>query len=112
MSTFVILDVLERFSKTKVPEAVANLIKDCTMSYGKVKLVLKQNRYYVESGYPEILRLLLNDKVIKDARLLREEDVQKPLELFVKTEEDFGAIIDLDQDDDDVEQRMGQDEFE
>ena len=24
----------------------------CTLSYGKVKLVLKHNRYFVESSYP------------------------------------------------------------
>jgi DNA excision repair protein ERCC-3 len=114
MSTFVILDVLERFSKTKIPEKVVKFIKDCTMSYGKVKLVLKQNRYYIESGYPEIMRLLLNDKTIKEARMMREVDVQKPFEIVAKTEDDFGAIIDLDQDDDEenMETRMADDEFD
>jgi DNA excision repair protein ERCC-3 len=103
MSTTVILDVLERFSKTKVPEKVVKFIKDCTMSYGKVKLVLKQNRYYVESGFPEILRILLNDKAIKDSRMFRDDDVQKPLDLVAKNEEDFGAIIDLDDEEDNRE---------
>ena len=27
-------------------------IQECTLSYGKVKLVLKHNRYFVESIYP------------------------------------------------------------
>lgn len=27
-------------------------MQDCTLSYGKVKLVLKQNKYMVESTYP------------------------------------------------------------
>ena len=28
------------------------LLQDCTLSYGKVKLVLKHNRYFVESAFP------------------------------------------------------------
>lgn len=40
------------------------------MSYGKVKLVLKHNKYYVESSHPESLQLLLKDKTIRDARVV------------------------------------------
>lgn len=40
------------------------------MSYGKVKLVLKHNKYFVESSHPETLQLLLKDRVIRDARIL------------------------------------------
>ena len=32
----------------------------CTLSYGKVKLVLKHNRYFVESIYPVIIYILIN----------------------------------------------------
>jgi DNA excision repair protein ERCC-3 len=39
------------------------------LSYGKVKLVLKHNKYYVESSHPETLQLLLRDKTIRDARV-------------------------------------------
>lgn len=40
------------------------------MSYGKVKLVLKHNKNFVESSHPETLQLLLKDRVIRDARLI------------------------------------------
>lgn len=39
------------------------------MSYGKVKLVLKHNKYFVESPYPEVLQRLLKDPVIQECRL-------------------------------------------
>lgn len=39
------------------------------MSYGKVKLVLKHNRYFVESSHPETLQFLLKDRIIREARL-------------------------------------------
>lgn len=40
------------------------------MSYGKVKLVLKHNKYFVESSHPETLQLLLKDRVIREARII------------------------------------------
>jgi phosphoribosylcarboxyaminoimidazole (NCAIR) mutase len=40
------------------------------LSYGKVKLVLKHNKYYVESSHPETLQHLLKDKAIRDARVV------------------------------------------
>lgn len=39
------------------------------MSYGKVKLILKHNKYFVESPYPEVLQRLLKDPVIQECRL-------------------------------------------
>jgi hypothetical protein len=35
-----------------------------------VKLVLKHNKYYVESSHPETLQILLKDKTIRDARVV------------------------------------------
>jgi len=40
------------------------------LSYGKVKLVLKHNKYFVESSHPETLQLLLKDRVIREARIV------------------------------------------
>ena len=34
-----------------------------------MKLVLKHNKYFVESSHPETLQTLLKDKVIRDARV-------------------------------------------
>ncbi|KAG0263263.1 transcription factor TFIIH complex ERCC-3 subunit [Actinomortierella ambigua] len=69
-----IIEVLSRLSKVPVPESILSLIRDCTLSYGKVKLVLKHNRYFVESSYPEMLQTLLRDPVIREARMTAEEE--------------------------------------
>ena len=53
-----------------MPETITNFIRERTLSYGKVKLVLKHNKYYVESSHPETLQLLLKDKTIRDARVI------------------------------------------
>ncbi len=37
----------------------------CTLSYGKVKLVLKHNRYFVESRHSDVMQRLLKDSVIQ-----------------------------------------------
>ena len=45
----------------------------CTLSYGKVKLVLKHNRYFVESNFPDCLQKLLKDPVVQECRLRPKE---------------------------------------
>ncbi|OQR70109.1 DNA excision repair protein haywire-like, partial [Tropilaelaps mercedesae] len=69
-----IIEYLRRLNKTSTPEGIIEFIKMCTESYGKVKLVLKQNRYFVESSHPEIVQKLLRDPVIRNCRLKRSED--------------------------------------
>ncbi|XP_076272676.1 ATP-dependent DNA helicase hay [Rhynchophorus ferrugineus] len=66
-----IVEYLKRLSKTSVPDGIVEFIKLCTLSYGKVKLVLKHNKYFVESPHPEILQKLLKDPVIQECRLRR-----------------------------------------
>jgi hypothetical protein len=39
------------------------------MSFGKVKLVLKHNKYFIESSHPDTLQFLLKDSVIRGARV-------------------------------------------
>ena len=63
-----IIEVLNRLSKVPIPESIINFIKECTMSYGKVKLVLKHNRYFVESAHADTLQMLLRDPIIKQTR--------------------------------------------
>eukprot|EP00965_Chrysotila_dentata_P054682 1815387-Pleurochrysis_carterae.AAC.1 len=43
-----ILSAMERFSKTKVPAEVEAQVTSSTSRYGKVKLVLQHDRYYIE----------------------------------------------------------------
>ncbi|KAF4320204.1 hypothetical protein BBO99_00002571 [Phytophthora kernoviae] len=64
-----ILKVLERLSKNRLPAGIVAFIKDCTLSYGKAKLVLHHNEFYVESLYPEVLRKLLEHEHIRAARM-------------------------------------------
>ncbi|CAI8497898.1 unnamed protein product [Pichia kudriavzevii] len=69
-----IISVLNRLSKVPVATSVVDFIKAATHSYGKVKLVLKHNRYFVESSSAEILRMLLKDDVIGKLRLVRTDE--------------------------------------
>lgn len=64
-----IISVLNRLSKVPVPKSIVTFIHNCTVSYGKVKLVLKHNRYFVESSQADILQMLLKDPVIGPLRI-------------------------------------------
>ncbi|MCJ1471270.1 transcription factor TFIIH complex ERCC-3 subunit [Pseudocyphellaria aurata] len=59
-----IINFLDRLSKTPLPPGIKKHIHKCTRSYGKVKLVLKHNRYFLETLESKILQRLLQDDVI------------------------------------------------
>ncbi len=59
-----------------MPDSITQFIRQCTLSYGKVKLVLKHNRYFVESSHPETLQMLLKDPIISSGRIVRDENDQ------------------------------------
>jgi DNA excision repair protein ERCC-3 len=67
-----ILKVLQRYSKNALPNSVMSFIRECTKRYGKARLVLKHNRYHVESDHPSVLRELLRDDMISQARITEE----------------------------------------
>ncbi|KAL0290963.1 UNVERIFIED_CONTAM: General transcription and DNA repair factor IIH helicase subunit XPB1 [Sesamum angustifolium] len=69
LETETIISVLNKLSKTKLPKEMIDFIHSSTANYGKVKLVLKKNRYFVESSFPEVLKRLLEDEVIGRARI-------------------------------------------
>ena len=71
-----IIEVLNRLSKVPIPESIINFIKECTMSYGKVKLVLKHNRYFVESAHADTLQMLLRDPIIKQTRVDADSQIE------------------------------------
>ncbi|KAI9163432.1 DNA excision repair ERCC-3 [Paramyrothecium foliicola] len=64
-----VINALDRFLKTQLPPSIRDFIMSCTKSYGKVKLVLKDNKYFVESTDPEVLQELLKDEVIGKCRV-------------------------------------------
>ncbi|CAG8593840.1 6390_t:CDS:10 [Acaulospora morrowiae] len=74
LETDAIIDVLKILSKTDIPESLIEMIKKCTVSYGKVKLLLKHNKYFVESSHADVLQRLLQDKDIADARIVSTDD--------------------------------------
>ncbi|KAK8792787.1 hypothetical protein WA158_004951 [Blastocystis sp. Blastoise] len=69
LSTESIIKVLDRLSKVSLTEDMIKDIQLNTSTHGKVKLVLKDNQYQIESPYIEILRKLLNDPIIADAKI-------------------------------------------
>ncbi|CAN0221042.1 general transcription and DNA repair factor IIH helicase/translocase subunit XPB isoform X1 [Athene noctua] len=79
LQTSDITDYLQKLSKTGVPDGIIQFIKLCTVSYGKVKLVLKHNRYFVESTHPDVIQQLLQDHVIRDCRLRNAEGEETEL---------------------------------
>uniref|UniRef100_A0A1S4B8N3 DNA repair helicase XPB1-like n=1 Tax=Nicotiana tabacum TaxID=4097 RepID=A0A1S4B8N3_TOBAC len=72
LETETIIAVLNKLSKTKLPKEMIDFVHASTANYGKVKLVLKKNRYFVESPFPEVLKRLLSDEAIAKARISSE----------------------------------------
>ncbi|KAH7328476.1 P-loop containing nucleoside triphosphate hydrolase protein [Stachybotrys elegans] len=70
-----IINTLERFLKTPLPDEIRAFITNCTQSYGKVKLVLKNTKYYVESPDPEMLQTLLKNPKIGPLRVQGTEEI-------------------------------------
>lgn len=59
-----IIRALEKLSKTPVPQSVIDFINRHTKTYGKVRMVLRNNKFYVESDERPIIDMLLRDPVI------------------------------------------------
>jgi len=85
LETSTIISVLSKLSKTKLPREIIDFIHASTANYGKVKLVLKKNRYFVESPFPEVLSNLLRDEVISRARISPEDSLGAPSFTVSKT---------------------------
>lgn len=63
-----IIDSLERLMNTEVPENVAEYIRQCGQNYGKVKLVLRNKIYFLETTDLAILQQLLKTSEISGFR--------------------------------------------
>ncbi|SPO04531.1 probable DNA helicase RAD25 [Cephalotrichum gorgonifer] len=70
-----IINTLDRFLKIPLPDSIRQFIHGCTQSYGKVKLVLKNTKYYVESPDPDVLQKLLKDEIIGPLRVQGSEAI-------------------------------------
>ncbi|WWD20644.1 hypothetical protein CI109_105120 [Kwoniella shandongensis] len=74
LETKVIIEVLSRLSKTPLNHRLIARIEEWTASFGKVRLVLKDNRYFLETSVPEFLQTLMQDEVIRNCRVTREKE--------------------------------------
>ncbi|KAI9754716.1 MAG: hypothetical protein M4579_004563 [Chaenotheca gracillima] len=64
-----IMKTLDLFLKNQMPPNVVEYITHCGKSYGKVKIVLRDNKYLVETADPAILQMLLKDPEIGPCRV-------------------------------------------
>ncbi|XP_033126893.1 general transcription and DNA repair factor IIH helicase subunit XPB-like isoform X2 [Anneissia japonica] len=94
LQTSDIIEYLRRLSKTSIPEGIIEFIKLCTVSYGKLKLVLKHNRYFVESAFPEVLQKLLKDHEIQACRL-REDETLADTDDLIKSQTTIKSALKL-----------------
>ena len=67
LTTDLIVEVLNRMSKVGVPGEIASFIRKATKNYGKVKVILRQNRFWIESQDKAVLEMLARDEVISEA---------------------------------------------
>ena len=74
-----IINVLDRLSKSPVSESIRDWITTNTNHFGKLKLVLKHNTYFLESDDPETLQILLKDSIIGPLRVNVTEELTKEL---------------------------------
>ena len=64
-----IIDWLDRLSKTPLPEEIKQWILQSTQAFGRVKLVLKHNRYFLETPDAKVLQDLMKDEIIGEQRI-------------------------------------------
>lgn len=69
MTADVVLNALRTLSKVPLSASVEKFVIVCTTGYGKAKLVLRRGRYYIESSYPAVLRLLSRHPTIRARRV-------------------------------------------
>ncbi|OAA62031.1 Xeroderma pigmentosum group B protein (XP-B) [Niveomyces insectorum RCEF 264] len=70
-----IINTLDRFVKNELPTNVIKYITQCGNSYGKVKMVLRDNKYFVETMDLDVLQMLLRDSEIGPCRVQGVEQV-------------------------------------
>ncbi|CAD5231159.1 unnamed protein product [Bursaphelenchus okinawaensis] len=75
LQTSDLIGMLDRLCKHEVPEMIKKFVEVCTLSYGKVKLVLKKNRYFIESPHSDVVQKLLKDPVIQTCILEEEQSM-------------------------------------
>uniref|UniRef100_A0A672PB46 General transcription and DNA repair factor IIH helicase/translocase subunit XPB n=1 Tax=Sinocyclocheilus grahami TaxID=75366 RepID=A0A672PB46_SINGR len=75
LQTSDIIEYLQKLSKTSVPDGIVQFIKVLCVCVG----VCVENRYFVESAFPDVIQRLLQDSVIRDCRLRSAEGEETEL---------------------------------
>ncbi|OQS54883.1 RAD25 [Ecytonucleospora hepatopenaei] len=65
LNTDQISNTLQKFAKNILPKSVKNFITDCTLSYGKLKLIRKNHMFFIEAVNESIFEFICNDEIIK-----------------------------------------------
>ena len=78
ITTDQIIKVLDNFCKTNLPEDIISFIKECTNSYGKLNVVLRNSKYFIESSLPEVMQSLLKDPSIRNC-MKNQSDTLMPI---------------------------------
>ncbi|EKX43955.1 ERCC3/XPB/SSL2/Rad25 nucleotide excision repair [Guillardia theta CCMP2712] len=99
-----IISRLSMLCKTRVPTSIENFIRNCTAVYGKVKMVIVDDRFFLETPSKAIYERLRGDDVIKSAMTGREgqgilNDTDMPslpegMNVLGKGEPSMGALND------------------
>lgn len=64
-----ILSGIDRMSKTIIGKSLRDFIQKTTSEAGKVRLLLRSSRYFLESSHRAMLKKLLQDQQIREARV-------------------------------------------
>lgn len=64
LTTEDILTALYHFSKNEIPEEVKGFVENCTLSYGKVKLIVQSGLYFLEVCNKEAGDIIISDNVL------------------------------------------------
>jgi len=83
ITTVAIIKVLGKLCKTELPPEVVVFIRRSTYTFGKAKIVLKDNLFFIESKFADVLRQLLKNPIIKNARETR--DMEGEADSFVES---------------------------
>ena len=97
-----IVDTLDKFSKTPLPEETRTFIMNSSKAYGKLKKVLKNSKYYLETPENSILQELVQDPVISahlvssSKDIITEKAVKKGPAVIPGTREAAGLVQQVD----------------
>eukprot|EP00186_Timspurckia_oligopyrenoides_P004765 CAMPEP_0182443506 /NCGR_PEP_ID=MMETSP1172-20130603/2223_1 /TAXON_ID=708627 /ORGANISM="Timspurckia oligopyrenoides, Strain CCMP3278" /LENGTH=909 /DNA_ID=CAMNT_0024638811 /DNA_START=55 /DNA_END=2784 /DNA_ORIENTATION=+ len=87
-----IISVLSRLCKTELPKEVPKMIRSYTRTFGKAKIVLHKGKYFLRSNDESVLKVLLKDSVVQNARVMTEFERHHQSEM-VNAEMESGIVL-------------------